>query len=562
MAGIYSRKNYRWEVLYAESMNGQPESEQLQNFHERLNQWVSSQGFLFQLRYSLSGGGSRGALAFHFLKMLARVGIFVIIIAVGFWLFLFNQTRTAGYVEKLSASIKEKFSAHEIELKGFSRDQGEFYISRMAMIGGDETFFTGLELRNLKCNMGLLDSLGKNWDPGLIEINQADVSIRAGADSKETSKAIADVLFQDTGRVKITSIQVKDMSLKWGYSERTRGEIYGSKMRARKIPSGWSLSFSGGTFSQNWLKRLEIIELNVVFGPQGIVFEKALFKKGQGYVTLTDLKVKAGERPDISGKMNLRKMDISLLLPVGLRGFVEGNVSGDFKVFGSSNSSEGVGFEGDIVLEGEDTLILRDRVHLLRAFSVVDAFNNYHRVDFTNGSFNLKTHAGRLSLRNVNLKAGDLMTLQGGMVARIPTSEETLVLRDRDEFSEAILTEEELASGVDNVTLRGAAEQTRTGRDIGFGKVDEDSLFGRLGQTGYTRRIEEMAAERLTRSYRYEGRFNVTLKKEAFARAPQLAEAYPVSETTGRISIDVPIEGILYDLTMEQADEIYKNGTR
>lgn len=543
-------------------MNGQSESEQSQNFHERLNQWVSSQGFWFQLRYSLSGGGARGALAFHFLKMLARVAVFAVVIAVGFWFFLFSQSRTEGYVEDLKASIQETFAADEIELRGFSHEQGEFYISRMAMIGGDETFFSGMEIRNLKCDMTLLDTFAKKWDPGIIVINQADVSIRAGADSKESSEAIADVLFQKPGRAKIDSIQVKDMSLKWGYSERTRGEISGSRMRARRIENGWSLSFRGGKFSQNWLRRLEIVELDVVFGRQGIVFEKALFKKGQGYVTLTDLKIKAGERPEVSGQMNLREMDISLLLPVGLRGFVEGTVSGDFDVFGSSNSTEGIGFDGEIVLEGEDALILRDRVHLLRALSVIDALNNYHRVDFTEGSLRLKSHAGRLSFRDVDLKADDLMTLQGGMSIRIPTSEEALVLSDRDELSESILTDEELAGDVENFSLREAAERSGAGGQIGFGKIDEESLFGRLGLSDQNRRIEEEAAERLARSYRYEGMFKITLKKEAFVRAPQLAKIYPISETSGRVPIEVPINGVLYDLTLDQADDLYKQGTR
>jgi hypothetical protein len=54
----------------------------------------------------------------------------------------------------------------------------------------------------------------------------------------------------------------------------------------------------------------------------------------------------------------------------------------------------------------------------------------------------------------------------------------------------------------------------------------------------------------------------MTVKKDAFARAPKLMEIYPVSEAIGRIPIEVPLEGVLYDLTINQADEIYKKGTR
>ena len=39
------------------------ETEQLQNFNERLSQWVANQGFWFQVRYSMSGTGmERGAV--------------------------------------------------------------------------------------------------------------------------------------------------------------------------------------------------------------------------------------------------------------------------------------------------------------------------------------------------------------------------------------------------------------------------------------------------------------------------------------------------------------------
>jgi len=545
-------------------MNGQPESEQLQNFHERLSQWVSDQGFWFQLRYSLSGGGSRGALTFHFLRLLARVGVFVAVVAVGFWYYLANQGDTDSYRAKLNQAIRESFAAEEIQIKGFSRLQGEFSISRMALIGGEDTFFTGLEIRNLRCNMGLLDGLRKTWDPGLIEIARADISIRAGADSQTSSKAISDVLFQDTGRVKIDALQVNEMSIKWGYSERTRGQISGSKMTARRLADGWRLTFRGGTFSQNWLKRLEIEELDVVFGKQGLVFEKAIFKKGQGEVTMKDLKVKAGQRPEVSGEMSLRQFDISLLMPAALRGFVEGAITGDFKVFGSTNSSEGVGYEGNIILEGEDMIVLRDRIHLLRALSVVDAVNTYRRVDFRNGSFKIKSHAGRLTFRDVELSTSDdLMSLDGSMVVRLPTSEEALVLSDRGSYSETIFTEDELAEEVATLTLRSAAEKSGAAANLGFEKEDDvESLFERLGLNIQNRRIEELAAEKLTRSYRYAGKFTMTVKKDAFLRAPKLMEIYPASEVIGRIPIEVPLEGVLYDLTIKQADEIYKKGTR
>ena len=539
-------------------MNGQPESDQSQNFHERLSQWVSSQGFWFQLRYSFSGGGAKGAVAFHMFRLATRLMVFLLIAAAAGWIFLINQSNSGSYSEEVSTALKESLKAEEIELKGLVREQGEFYIGRLAMSGGEDTFFTVMEASSLKCKMRLFDTFKKAWDPGAITISRLDLGLRAGADSSKAAESMADVLFQKSGKMKLSTIVVNDTSLRWGYSERTRGSILGSKMRAVKTPDGWRLRFRGGTFTQNWLKRLEIVELDVVFGREGIVFEKAVFKKDQGYVTLLNMKVKAGERPEVSGTMDLRKIDISSIVPLGVRNFVEGTISGEFKVSGSTNSVGGVGFEGDVVLAGDDLVVLRDRVHLLRALSVVDAFSNYRRLDFREGSFRIKTRAGRMEVTDVKVRAGDLFTMQGDMTVRLPTAEESIGFQNvGDGEDDAILNDDEL-----DITLKRAAKSSGQSKGVGFAKSRNESLFDRLGLSIENRRLEDKAAERLARTYRYEGLFTVTLPRDAFARAPKLQEMYPGNGANGRVVMDVPLEGVLYDVTLKQANEIYEKGAR
>ncbi|QTN31279.1 hypothetical protein HZ994_02695 [Akkermansiaceae bacterium] len=529
----------------------------MQNFHERLSEWVSSQGFWFQLRYSFSGGGAKGALGYHLFRLFARLLVFTAVAAAGTWVFLVKQSGSASYSDQVKETLVEKLRAEEIQLQGLSRQQGEFYVSRLAMSGGDETFFTVMEARNLKCQMGLLDGFRKQWDPGPLTISRLDMGLRAGADSAKAAASLGDVLFQDLGKMKLDAIVVNDTSLRWGYSERTRGSILGSKMRAQKLADGWRLRFRGGTFTQNWLKRLEIVELDVVFRRQGIVFEKAVLRKNQGYVTFTDLKVTAGERPEVTGNMNLRKIDVAALVPIGVRNFLEGTVSGQFKVFGSTNSADGVGFEGEVMLAGDDVIFLRDRIHLLRALSVVDAFNNYRRVDFRDGSFRMKTHGGRMELSQVDIRAGDLLQMKGEMVVRLPTAEEALQFNETGiaDDDDGILNDDEI-----DITLERAA--MNAGESVGFRKEGDDTLFERLGLTLENRRLEEKAAERLARSYRYEGMFTISLPRDSFVRAPQLQQMYPGNGANGRVVMDVPIEGVLYDLTLKQANEIYEKGAR
>jgi hypothetical protein len=546
------------------SMNEQAESEQLQNFHHRLSQWVSGQGFWFQLRYSLTGGAGTGALAFHVARLMARFFLFLLLLAVAGVVYLIKQTGSVSYNQEMQATFLKKLGGEELQMQGLVVDRGQFSISRLAMTGTESTFFTELEMRNLKCKRGIFSGLRKDWDPGVVTVSRADLSLRAGSDSPEDAEAMGDVYFQDMGGMKLQTIVVKDMSIRWGYSERTRGSIIGSTMTADRLPEGWKLRLKGGTFSQNWLKRLEIEDLVVQFDRNGLSIEKAIFRKNDGSVTFHGLKVKAGERPEISGKMRLRKVDMSSLLPVAVRNFVEGSISAEFNVFGSTNSSEGVGFEGDLILEDEDFITIRDRIHILRAISVVDAFNNYRRIDFNEGGFSMKTHAGKLEISNLNLSAGELFRMKGSLIARPSTIEEiqsSIDTLSRAEDESGILSDEELDNSMP-LTLESAAKEAEEAKGQGFAKQGDESLFDKIGIKMESRRLEAISAERLSRALRYEGNFECSLPKEAFDKAPKLSEMYPLRDEKGRILMRVPLEGLIYDLTLDQSDGIYKNGAR
>lgn len=549
-------------------MNAQTESEQLQNFHQRLGQWVSGQGFWFQLRYSLSGAGDKGALTYHILRLSMRIFLFLLLLAAGGVVFLIRQTGSAPFRQDIQAAFLKRLGGEELQMQRLASDRGQFSIGRLALTGKEGTFFTDLEMRNLNCKRGIFTSLSEVWDPGVVTISRADLSLRAGADSPEAAKEMADVYFQDMGGLKLQSIVVKDMSIRWGYSERTRGSIIGSTMTADRLPDGWKLRFRGGTFSQNWLKRLDIVDLVVQFDRNGFIIEEAVFRKNEGFVTFHGVKVKAGDRPEISGRIKMRKVNLSVLLPVAVRNFVEGSISAEFDVFGSTNSTEGVGFEGDLILEGEDFITIRDgtddRQGILDALSVVDPFNNYRRIDFRKGSFHMKTHAGRVEISRLNLMAGELFRMNGSFTVRPSTAEEIQSSTESlsNVYDESgILSDEELDnSNTLEITLEGAAKEGYEAKRQGFKKQGDESLFGKLGINLENRRLEELSAERLSRALRYEGAFEISLPKEVFDKAPKLRDIYPLRDDMGRILMRVPLDGLIYDLTLEQARGIFENG--
>jgi hypothetical protein len=547
------------------------ESEQSQNFNDRLSQWVSNQGFWFQVRYSMSGNGMKGAATYHILKLGARLLVFLLIATAAYWVYLVKRTGSPDYQDEIRTAMQSGLSGDESEISGFSESQGQLTISRFSCEGGPGTFFSSLEARNIRLKKGLLDGMTGIWNPGTVSVFRLDMDLRAGADDAESAQKISDSLFKSFNTIELNNIEVGDASIRWGYSERTRGSIVGSVMKVQRLDNGLKLQFQGGTFSQNWLRRLEIVNLVISCDREGMVFEKAEFRQAGGTVDFSGLRVLAGERPTIKGLAKIRGIDIENLVPVALRSFVQGSISGDFQVSGSTNTTDGVGFDGMVTMNGQDVVTLRERIYLLKALSVVDYVRNYYRADFREGSFELKTGGGGMTISNLSLKAGDLLTLDGEMKVRPPTEEESRVdtVRSRKtggaplfaagDEEEADVREVKDADA--DFTLRRAAQEARREGNKENAEAGKAAL-DRLGMNQELRRLAEQASERLSKTLRYEGSFKISLLPDAFDRAARLAAQYPVDLNTGRIPLTVPVEGSIYDITLKQAEEIYQQGSR
>lgn len=548
------------------------EPEQSQNFNERLSQWVANQGFWFQVRYSMTGGGTKGTAMFHVLRMATRLLIFLVVAVIAVAVYLAKLPDSKRFNAGLKDSLQAGLSASETELGGFSRVQGQLGISRLSFKGGDQTFFNSMVVKNIRCKMGFLDGITGQWDPGTVSLSQLELELRAGADDAESAQMISNALFRKSNEVLVNSLEVADASVSWGYSERTRGSIDHSLLKIQRQDNGLRLHFKGGTLSQNWLRNLEIVNLLVVCDSEGLTFEKAEFRRGQGTVDLSGLRVSGGERPLVRGTAKIRNLGLENMLPVAARNFIEGTMSGDFRVSGSTNSLDGIGFAGRVTLGGDggedgeeakDVISLREQLPLLRALSVVDFSRNYHRVDFSEGTFLMKTTGGGMELTELNLKAGDLFSLEGSLRVRLPTAEETQAALAKGEAAGGAplvpgenADAEEKAFRAENAdfTLSRAANAAKRAKE---GTQADVSLSERLSLSPEMRRLEEQASERLSRTLRYEGILRITLPADAFELAPRLAAQFPVDSTLGRVPLMVPIEGSLYELTFKQAEDIY-----
>lgn len=541
--------------------------DRFENFDERLSQWVSSQGFWFQVRYSMSGKGMQGRMMFHMVRLGFRFLVFLLIAAIFVWIYLERRTGTAHFLTGFKENLTEGFSATEVELRGFQRLQGRMELSRFAAEGDNRTFFSAIEARSIRCKMGLIDGLLGVWRPGVIAIAKLDLDLRAGADDADSSASMSRVFFSDPEKVEIRSFDISEANIRWGYSERTRGSIESTTIKMQRANNGWRMIFKGGFLSQNWLNRVEVVEMVVLCTPEEIVFEKADLKQGSGTIDLAGLRIKTGERPKIEGVAKIRSIAIEDLTPLSTHNYIDGTMSGDFAVFGSTNSSEGIGFEGQVLMDGKDLISLRERIHLLKALSVVDYSRNYHRVDFREGSFQLRVFGGGIELSEVNLKAEDLFTLEGAMKVRLPTQKEIDdAIAKGDEFFGSTLSESAddaydskaivQKAGADITLKRAASVSEKDGK--GIPRDEGLSIFDRLNSNYEMRKLQQQASERMSRMLRYEGSFRITIPSDAFERAERLQLEYPIDASIGRVPIMVPVQGNIYEITLKQAEDIYE----
>jgi hypothetical protein len=277
-------------------------------FNDRLAQWVAKQGFWFQIRYSMAGGGA-SVLMYHLLRIFLRVGIFALIVAAVLLYMLMKRTEQASFQKDLQAQIVSGLDCTSGKMRSFDRTQNKASIRYLTLEGGPRSFMHSCEASGISFRMGLLDGITSVWDLNQIAVDRLSVHVKAGAETDQEAKEIGASLVKNFENVRFQSVECKSTRISWGYSPRTMGSITGSHMTMIRDGGGWRLRFVGGMFSQNWLRNMQIDELVVRCDDQMLIVEKAEFTvlrplkevtatKTHGKVIFQNVVVRGGTRPE------------------------------------------------------------------------------------------------------------------------------------------------------------------------------------------------------------------------------------------------------------------------
>ena len=515
------------------------DQQRLNEYQSKVSDWIGRQGVLFQIRYARTVGAV--TLGRHLSGLTLKLVLFLVVAGVCGFFVLNRHFDSPGYGEKVAGQVANALGAGEVEVTGFSRNFAKGDFQFLELKGGEESFFYEAKFEKLRGEFSFLTGVTDSWRPSAISIKKADLRLKAGGSEDEMKLGFSSIIESLKGQG-ISQIKIEDCSFSWGYSKLTFGMVRNSNFRAVLHKGIWEVELSGGTFQQNWLGPLAIKSADLKVGMGGIKIESLNLESNGGEADL---------KGSISGPVNMPTFDLAggfNSLPieklikingVSTREYIEGRISGDLKIGGSSNRQ--VELSGQVKLDEKDSVTIRERWSLLRALSILDNERTYLRIDFNQGGFAFSTGGGGLEVSEINLNAGNKARLLGSFKTRLPTqaeAAETLGIKLTNNFS-LDYTDSSAAQELENDRMRIDSRDD----ELGFGVDIERSIDdGELEVPKAQLSVKELEALRMRQEmevHRILGDLKLAVPASSFNSSKALLEIYPKDELGWRW---IPIE--------------------
>jgi len=515
------------------------DQQRLNEYQSKVSDWIGRQGFLFQIRYARTVGAV--TLGRHLSGLTLKLVLFLVVAGVCGFFVLNRYFDSPGYGERVAGQVANALGAGEVEVTGFSRNFAKGDFQFLELKGGEESFFYEAKFEKLRGEFSFLTGVTDSWRPSAISIKKADLRLKAGGSEDEMKLGFSSIIESLKGQG-ISQIKIEDCSFSWGYSKLTFGMVRNSDFRAVLHEGIWEVELSGGTFQQNWLGPLAIKSADLKVGMGGIKIESLNLESNGGEADL---------KGSISGPVNMPTFDLAggfNSLPieklikingVSTREYIEGRISGDLKIGGSSNRQ--VELSGQVKLDEKDSVTIRERWSLLRALSILDNERTYLRIDFNQGGFAFSTGGGGIEVSEINLNAGNKARLLGSFKTRLPTqaeAAETLGIKLTNNFS-LDYTDSSAAQELENDRMRIDSRDD----ELGFGVDIERSIDdGELEVPKAQLSVKELEALRMRQEmevHRILGDLKLAVPASSFNSSKALLEIYPKDELGWRW---IPIE--------------------
>lgn len=530
--------------------------EKLKDYENRISDWIGSQGIFFQLRYARTIRANSLVRQFGNLAIKLLV-ISALILSLSYFI-LGRYFESDHYAEKMTKHVQEAFGVTEIEGKEFRRARGTGSYQGLTLTGGDRSFFYQSTMAGFRAPLSYFTGLSKKWAPDLINIERLEINLKSGGEEKEMREAFA-VVLDSFGGEGVRSIQVDDFSCDWGYSKLTYGSLGNTKMQAELKDGAWVVSFSGGTFQQNWIRNCEILNGEILINSSGLEVVALDLAHGQGSLKISGKVGAPIEKPNFDLKGIFKDLALDRFIDVSgetVREFLEGHISGDLRITGSTNSL--IKVEGNAGVAEGLSLTIRERWPVLKAVSIMDPRRTFRRINFSEGGFEFTTQGGGLEVRNLSLSAKDKAKLVGDFKTRLPSQSEAarfLGITLTDGFSNDF-TDTSLAQKLedDRMSLRDAFTKRERIDDFEFDRSRYDAISREQEVQSSQKNLEGARLLGEMKVHRITGKMKLGIPESSFAENENLARLYP-AEGDGWRWIDIPLENQQFSKISEEANE-------
>ena len=514
------------------------DQQRLKDYQNRVSDWIGKQGAWFQLRYAKTVGSD--SIMRHAGGLLIRFLVLLLLVALGALFYLKRHFASDGYEDKMTSQIETVLGADEIDPSGFSRSFSSGGYHSLTVKGGDKSFFYDAVFNKLSSKFSFLTGVTKDWQPSVIRMQSADLTVKAGGFVEEMEASFASIVKSLDGGG-LTQITVNELTFDWGYSKLTYGKVSGSEAKAVLQDGRWKVNLSGGEFQQNWLGPVSIDKAVFYVDDRGVEVESLNLLMNGGTLTL------GGQ---IKGPLNMPTFDLSgsfASLPIGdllvvnnvmTRDYIEGTVSGDLVIGGSSN--RGIEMSGRVRLSATDQITMREKWALLRALSFIDVNESYLRVDLTQGGFSFSTGGGQMTISEIDLADKGRIKFSGNLQTRLPTQREAaraLGISLTDGFSNGFSLSDTDSSSAqkledDRMSLDSLDGEDDLNLGVGEGLEAEEGRMKEEQLTDQERDSLRIKSE--MRTYRISGLLNVGIQAVAFDGIRTLDKKFPADESGWR----------------------------
>ena len=350
------------------------------------------------------------------------------------------RTAVQAELDRVLQTDVENTELTNFRWKGFPWENVEGRSKSFKATGGPGSFFTTLEVEGIHLNAGWKEMMKSDaWKVEELKLDHVTAHVRSSPTEQKAEKKNArkNSLFgptPDLERCDLGQIVIADLNLTWGSHWASKGSLEGASALLSRAEDGWDMAVSGGKFTQNWLKDLELNSITVKKRPGKILLSEGAFVIGSGAGHISGI-IDIGARPGFNIKVVGNAIPLKPFLPkdaAEIAGELFGSLT--MKVTGTTGDAKGLKTEGGFEVQRG---ALRG-IKLLTDMGFLTSHPDLRRFPVSEGMIRFSTQTGRLEASSIELKYKEIAAITGNLVYQ-----QDLALLDPETIVEDPAPEEE-----------------------------------------------------------------------------------------------------------------------